>query len=1157
MINRFRRIFNKWGWTALSIIFIIVVLYFAITNIRLFRKSIIDNFNKQQFVLITALEAVVEDYIQEAEQNLRVVATEIDKVGNPQKSREFISTVYLNHKDDFLAIAIYNSTGKLIENVLKDAGQMRSIPGIQTEIINYSGNGNQPFISARYFYDNQNTVVLILPFTLSGGERYFTVGILRIEEFLKLHFSAWENDDVCIILANQDGNLLSMLNVKHDDVKVMSEGNIKSLDETCLSCHKPDDFADIIQSFKSGQNTSSVFYNPDGNISNRNTTPLSIYNAVWSWSVCTPYATIQRAIDRNFFYIMGHSLASVSVLGFIIFLVFRTQKKREILEVEAENLKKIAETSSALAKTEDKFRSLFEESLDAVFITSREGEFIELNQSGLELFGYTLEEIMSIELKEIYANPENHEAFQQMIEKQGFVKDYELDFLRRDGTRIKCILNASVKRDETGNINGYQGIIRDMTKKKESEYALRQASELDRKRVIEVQESYKNLQDSQNATMNLMEDLTREIEERKMVAEDLRSAQEYSKNLIDSSLDMIIAVDVKRRITEFNQAAVEAFGYQREEVLGKHINMLYADVKEGSKIHKITVKKGKHIQEISNKRKNGEVFPTLLAASTLRNTQGEIIGVMGVSRDISEQKVTEQALRESEEKFRGVIEQSNDGIYVLQNDRFVFVNPRYTEITGYQLEEISGEGFDFREMVAEEGLKVLAEREAKHKRGEDVPDRYIFKALRKDGQKRDMEVSVTTIDWQGKPATLGIVSDVTERIQNQMKLEEALHKAQEGERVKSLFLANMSHEIRTPLNAILGFTDLLATSTSHLISDEEKGFFDTIKSSGNRLMDTVHEILDISQIEAGTYDLRMIQLDLVALVNDLVNGVKPAAAKKGLKIKYTSEIDGAFIKADQYGISQAISNIIDNAIKYTEEGEITILLKKSSKQYVLTIQDTGIGISEEYLNNLFEIFSQESEGYTKKYQGIGLGMAIAKRHLDMNQVDMDVKSTKGVGTTFSLTFKPVKKKPLHKKKQIKQIESEDKPTAEAVDKSLILLVEDDPGSRKLVEFFLKEKYDLCFAVSVGEAKEQLKKYPVDLVLLDLSLVGNEDGLDLVKWMRKSKIWKKTPVIATTAHAFTTDQNNCITAGCNDYLSKPIKKNGLLEMISKYYSTNGS
>jgi CheY-like chemotaxis protein len=202
------------------------------------------------------------------------------------------------------------------------------------------------------------------------------------------------------------------------------------------------------------------------------------------------------------------------------------------------------------------------------------------------------------------------------------------------------------------------------------------------------------------------------------------------------------------------------------------------------------------------------------------------------------------------------------------------------------------------------------------------------------------------------------------------------------------------------------------------------------------------------------------------------------------------------------------------------------------------------------MEDLYNAFSQESEGYTKKYQGIGLGMAITKRHLDLNNVDIDVKSTKGVGTTFTLTFKP-EKKPLHKKKQIKQKEVKDKPTAEVVDKSLILLVEDDTSSQKLTEFFLKKQYNICFAVSVDEAQQQLKKYPVDLILLDLSLIGNEDGLDLVRWMRKSKTWKKTPVIATTAHAFTTDQNNCIAAGCNDYLPKPIKREKLLEKISEF------
>ncbi len=635
----------------------------------------------------------------------------------------------------------------------------------------------------------------------------------------------------------------------------------------------------------------------------------------------------------------------------------------------------------------------------------------------------------------------------------------------------------------------------------------------------------------------------------------LAKSEERYRSILENIDEGYYEVDLKGNFTFFNDSICRMLNYSRDELMGIN-NRQYMDTESADKVYQAfneVFKTGKSSTTIDFKikRKEGNINAGEISISLLKDRNNQPIGFRGIVRDITERKLAEQALRESEEKFRGVIEQSNDGIYVLQGDRFVFINPRYTEITGYQLEEISAEDFDFKKLVTKEGLKILEEREAKHKRGEEVPSRYIFKGLRKDGQKQDLEVSVATVEWQGKPATLGVLRDVTERIKTRTKLEEALEDAKQANSVKSLFMANMSHEIRTPLNAILGFTDLIEASTRHLVSEEEQEFFDTVRDSGNRLMDTVHEILDISQIEAGTYDLKQEHIDLVILVRNMIRECQSMADKKGIKIEYSFEIDSAFIKADQYSMSQAICNIIDNAIKYTKQGKISVSIEQKAKQYVLSIQDTGIGIAEEYIEDLYNAFSQESEGYTKKYQGIGLGMAITKRHLDLNNVDINVESIKGVGTTFSLIFKPVKKKSLYKKKQIKQKEVKDKPTADVVDKSLILLVEDDTGFQKLTEFFLKKKYDICFAVSVGEAKQQLKKYPVDLILLDLSLIGNEDGLDLVRWMRKSKTWKKTPVIATTAHAFTTDQNNCITAGCNDYLPKPIKREKLLEKISEF------
>ncbi|NIA18650.1 MAG: response regulator, partial [Simkaniaceae bacterium] len=375
--------------------------------------------------------------------------------------------------------------------------------------------------------------------------------------------------------------------------------------------------------------------------------------------------------------------------------------------------------------------------------------------------------------------------------------------------------------------------------------------------------------------------------------------------------------------------------------------------------------------------------------------------------------------------------------------------------------------------------------------------------------------------------------------------------------VKSLFLANMSHEIRTPLNSIMGFTELLKNSTSQFISEEEKIFFDAIKSSGQRLMHTVHEILDMSQIEAGTYKMNFETFDLCQLVKDIVNECDLMAHYKKLKLEYHHQPKSVFIRADYHGITRAVRNIIDNAIKYTEQGKITVSLKQSSGQYVLTINDTGIGISEDYLENLFETFSQESEGFTKKFQGIGLGMAIAKRHLDLNKVGIQAKSSMGVGTTVILTFKPAEENCPENLAENENKEDNSTPFSGDVEKPQVLLVEDDSDTQKLTEFCLKEKYDIYFAVSVEEAKQQLKKYKIALVLLDLSLIGNKDGLDLVCWMRKTKDWKRTPVIVTTAHAFASDREKCLAAGCDDYLSKPIKSEKLLEKIRKHIRTNTS
>ena len=376
--------------------------------------------------------------------------------------------------------------------------------------------------------------------------------------------------------------------------------------------------------------------------------------------------------------------------------------------------------------------------------------------------------------------------------------------------------------------------------------------------------------------------LEQEITERKRAEKQLRASQEYAQNIIDSSLDMIIAVDKRRRITEFNRAAEATFGYEKHEVLGKHVDLLYANVEEGRRVHRQTVESGRLVQEILNKRKNSETFPALLAASTLLDERGEVAGVMGVSKDISEQ------------------------------------------------------------------------------------------------------------------------------IQARKELEDALEKAQEGERVKTLFLANMSHEIRTPLNSIMGFTELIESIMEQHIGEEEKSFFEIIRNSGERLMRTVHEILDISQIESGTFEAVRYPLNLNTIITQMQNEFQIRAKEKGLELSYRCGDANITIEGDEYCITQAISNLVDNSIKYTETGKVDLSLLRKNGDILLKIQDTGIGMSQEFQERMFSPFSQESEGYTKDYQGIGLGLALTKGYLDLNGVNIDVQSKKGSGTTITLTFRETK-----------------------------------------------------------------------------------------------------------------------------------------------------
>ncbi len=857
-------------------------------------------------------------------------------------------------------------------------------------------------------------------------------------------------------------------------------------------------------------------------------------------------------------------------------------------------------------------------------------------------------------------------------------------------------------------------------------------------------------------TVSALADLVWDIVERKRSEEALQISRDYSQNLINSSLDMIIAVNNKRKITEFNRAAEETFGYSRDEIIGKHVNILYANPREGLRVHKQTVLNGRHVKEIRNRRKNGEIFPTLLSASVILDTNGNQIGVMGVSRDITEKKkkenqivnqtalleainkvflealtceteeelgksclsiaenltkskfgllgevnpaglfdtiaisnpgwdVCEMAVNDARENLKSMpirgIDRStirdgesrivNEVEFATHPDRIGTPegHPKLTSFLGVPL-KYEGKtigmiglgnkkgGYEIADQEMVENLSVAIVEVLKDKRAEKEKKHYFYRVkgineathvLTKslDSQfiidrciniAKDMfeasEVTLFTLEEEeeylkplaskgrykdeimnfrlkiGEGLTGKVVQENKAKIINRIDLTkigklvpgtplepESLmcaplrikndvigaitlsklgedqflendsgflenladlsaiaiqnaklyEESKKAEELKTLFLANMSHEIRTPLNSIVGFSQLLEERVCDKIEPEEKHFFDIIRSSNERLLKTVHGVLDVSRLESMSFERNPEALNLIEILEGITPNYYFPASEKRLEIKFSFEVKNPFIKADKYCIQQAISNLLDNAIKYTDEGDVSVSLKENKDHLILKISDTGIGMSKEYQKHIFELFSQESVGYTKKYQGVGLGLALTKRYLDLNEIPIEVESKKGVGTTFTLQFKKILKPQL----EVDFKETHVSESISAVKRGCILIVEDDQKPQNLFKYFLKSQYELCYAISVVGAKRQLKEHDVDLILLDLSLVGNEDGLDLARFMRQSKQWKSLPIIAVTAHAFTSDRDNVINAGCNDYMAKPIMKDQLLKKIEHY------
>lgn len=388
-----------------------------------------------------------------------------------------------------------------------------------------------------------------------------------------------------------------------------------------------------------------------------------------------------------------------------------------------------------------------------------------------------------------------------------------------------------------------------------------------------------------------------------------------------------------------------------------------------------------------------------------------------------------------------------------------------------------------------------------------------------------------------------------ERKKVEEEMRNARRKAEESDKAKTEFLANMSHEIRTPMNAIIGYVDLMLKDT---VSVEHRDYLETLKDSGKLLLNLINDILDVSKIEAGQLVIEQTPTSLSEILESKEIWVKNLISKTGNEIKIEKDIDDSIadeVYLDSSRLQQILNNLLSNAVKFTHKGVVSFgVVLKDDETLEFYVKDSGIGINENDHTKIFEIFGQADASSTREHGGSGLGLTISKKLIELMGGKIWVESTKGKGATFlfTLPYKPLLTANEKKSKSIKK---------QVVLKDKLLLVEDNLINQRLTKLILeKAGYEVLTANNGQEAVDYYKKDDsIKLIIMDIQMPVL-DGLaatQVIRFHEAEQQLKKTPIIALTAHAMKGDKEKCLEAGCDNYLSKPIMLDVLVNTIKKY------
>ena len=625
----------------------------------------------------------------------------------------------------------------------------------------------------------------------------------------------------------------------------------------------------------------------------------------------------------------------------------------------------------------------------------------------------------------------------------------------------------------------------------------------------------------------------------------------------------VVEFDNKFQVVKWSKTAEAIFGWTEAEIIGKAFDEIHwvheDDVKRVKNIRSVLAR-GESTSNVNinkNYRKDSSVITCEWYNSVLLGEDGKLVSFQSLVSDITQRKEAEERLRESENRMRLIVEGTPYLFFYTQdtNAKTTYISPSIEKITGHSVESWLKQSHWF---ITDNEINELAkERTHAHLRGEFTEGSILIEIEHADKHPVLLEIFENPLIVNGVVVGLqGVAHDITERKRAEKELVEAKEKAESANKLKDAFIANISHEIRTPLNGVLGMTSLIKELYQNNIRKEDEVLFEGVDYSSKRLIRTVDMILNYSRLHVGEFNIKPNKINISNICTNLVKEFNTAANNKSLELSFQNNCGDTGVFADEYSITMAISNLLDNAIKYTNKGSINVIYhKEKDGDLVLDIKDTGIGINKEYLDHIFEPYRQEEMGYGRAYEGIGLGLAIVKKVINLNKCVISVESKKGEGTTFSINFG--KGEQSHENKFDTGKAMNIIPAQEELQKKMVLLVEDDLMNQITIRRFIEKKFNVITTASSDEAREIINKEKVDIILMDISIKGSMNGLELTKELKASKEFSKIPVIAVTAHVFEEDKQNALKAGCDSYLAKPFTKESLQKIMDGFADKNST